>query len=205
MMIEITYVSRATEPMPAEQLLALLQQCRKNNTARGVTGMLVYGNATFLQALEGEETILDGLVERIRKDPRHTDIQLLRRGPIANRQYSDWSMGFKRVSDTELKRVEGLRNFGEKDFTFQNLSQHGDVVESLMDYYRMPFSDDVARELDERDRIIEHLEHELAEIKGSVEVACLILESVVDAAKKGALSEGHIELCRSALDGLKQV
>ncbi len=205
MLIEITYVSRATEPVSAEQLLALLQQCRKNNSARRVTGMLLYGNETFLQALEGDQTILEELIERIRKDPRHTEIQLLRRRPITNRQYSDWSMGFKRVSDGELKRVEGLRNFGEKDFTLQNLSQHVDVVESLMNYYRMPYSDDVARELDERDKIIEHLEHELAQIKGSVEVACLVLESVVDAAMKGVLGEGHIELCRSALEGLKQV
>ncbi len=205
MMIRITYISRATEPMPAEELLLLLQQCRKNNSPRCVTGLLLYGNETFLQALEGNETVLDELIERIREDPRHVDVQLLHRTPIAHRQYSDWSMGFKRVSDGELKRVEGLKNFGEKDFTFQNLSQRDDVVERLMDYYRMPYSDDVARELDERDKIIEHLEHELAQIKGSVQVASLVLESVVDAAMKGVLGRGHIELCRSTLDGLKQV
>ena len=52
-MIQTAYVSRAAETMTQENLLALLQQCLANNEAGGVTGMLLYGNETFLQVLEG--------------------------------------------------------------------------------------------------------------------------------------------------------
>src|SRR5271166_6738598 len=172
-MMEITYISHATEPMSAEQLIALLQQCLKNNVSNGVTGMLLYGNETFLQALEGDEKAVDDLVEKIRKDPRHTNIQFLHRRTIERRQYSEWSMGFKRVSDSELQQIEGLRNFGERDFNFEYLLQHDNVVEVLMDHYRKPYWDPLVRELDAKEKVGEHLKKALTHTRGCVEVASL--------------------------------
>ena len=203
-MIQITYISHATEPMPAEQLIALLQQCLKNNVNNGVTGLLLYGNETFLQALEGDEKAVDDLVEKIKKDPRHTNIQFLHRRTIERRQYSEWSMGFKRVSDSELQQIEGLRNFGEKDFNFEYLLQHDNVVEVLMDHYRKPYWDPLVRELDAKEKVVEHLKKALTHTRGCVEVASLMLESVVDAGRKGSLNEGHLRLCESALNSLRQ-
>jgi len=135
-MIQISYISSATTPMSTPDLLALLQQCRENNAGRGVTGMLLYANGTFLQVLEGPEQVIDDLVDIIKKDLRHANIQMLYRKPIERRQYSDWSMGFKRLSDKDLKEIEGLRHFGEKDFNPEYLAQHNTVVQSLMNHYR---------------------------------------------------------------------
>jgi hypothetical protein len=203
-MIEITYISHATEPMSAEQLIALLQQCLTNNGSNGVTGMLLYGNETFLQALEGDEKDVDDLVEKIRKDPRHTNIQVLHRRTIERRQYSEWSMGFKRVSDRELQHIEGLRNFGERDFNFEYLLQNDNVVEVLMDHYRKPYWDPLVRELDAKEKVVEHLKKALTHTRGCVEVASLMLESVVDASRKGSLNDGHLRLCEAALNSLRQ-
>jgi len=135
-MIQVSYISSATQPLSTQELLELLQQCRKNNAGNGVTGMLLYGNATFLQVLEGEEKIIDSLVEKIRTDARHTHLQILHRKTIERRQYSDWSMGFKRVSNRELQHVEGLRDFDEKHFTPDYLAQHSAIVQSLMNHFR---------------------------------------------------------------------
>jgi len=135
-MIQLSYLSTAIEPMSTQDLLRLLQQCREKNPARGITGMLLYGNSTFLQVLEGEEQVVDELVEKIRQDPRHTDLQILYRKKIKQREYADWSMGFKRVSDKDLRQVEGLRYFGEKDFNPDYLAQHNNVVQNLMNHFR---------------------------------------------------------------------
>ncbi len=135
-MIQISYISSATAAMPTQDLLALLQQCRENNAGRGVTGMLLYANGTFLQVLEGPDQVVDDLVDVIKKDSRHTNIQMLYRKSIERRQYSDWSMGFKRLSDKDFKAIEGLRHFGEKDFNPEYLAQHSNVVQSLMNHYR---------------------------------------------------------------------
>ena len=203
-MIQISYISRAAEPMPADKLLALLQQCLANNVRSGVTGMLVYGNETFLQALEGDDQPVDDLVAKISKDPRHTNIQLLHRRPIERRQYSDWTMGFKRISDHELQQIEGLRNFGERDFNFDYLIKHDDVVEALMDHYRKPSWDPLLRELDAQDKVLQHLKKTLTSTRRNVEVASLMLESVLDASRDGQLSEGHLRLCVQALNTLRQ-
>ena len=204
-MIQITYISRATEPMSAEKLLALLQQCLKNNVSHDVTGMLLYGNDTFLQALEGDEKPVDDLFEKVRRDPRHTDVQILHRRPIDHRQYSDWSMGFKRISDQELKKIEGLRNFDEQEFNFAYLVQHDNVVEALMDHYQKPYWDPLVRELDAKEKAVEYLKKTLADARCNAEIASLVLESVVDAGRKGSLSEGHLRLCESALNSLRQI
>ncbi len=135
-MIQLLYISSATEPMSTQDLLSLLQQCREKNPERGVTGMLLYCNATFLQVLEGEDKVVDELVETIRQDPRHTDLQVLYRKKIEQRQYSDWSMAFKRVSDKDLGQVEGLKYLGEKDFNIDYLMQNSTIVESLMNHFR---------------------------------------------------------------------
>jgi hypothetical protein len=204
-MIQISYISSAAEPLSTEQLLALLQQCLANNAGKGVTGMLLYGNATFLQVLEGEEKVVDALYDRIQKDPRHSRVQFLHRRTIERRQYADWSMGFKKVSDEELRHIEGLRDFTAKDFNSDFLSQNAAVVDSLIDHYRAPYWDPLVRELDEKEKVIEHLNKVLAHTRGCAEIASLVLESVAEASRKGSLSEGHVRLCGLALDALRQI
>jgi uncharacterized membrane protein (DUF373 family) len=161
--------------MSSEDLLGLLQQCRESNAGCGVTGMLLYGNATFLQVLEGDEKSVDDLIDRIRKDPRHTNMQMLHRKTIERRQYSDWSMGFKRVSNKELQSVEGLRGFGEEDFNAEYLAQHSAVVESLMKHFRKERFKTIGQSelgVDEEDRMINVL-HRI--IRGAVRVLAVLM------------------------------
>ena len=203
-MIQTTYISCAAEPPSTEELLALLQQCLKNNAESGVTGMLLYGNETYLQVLEGEENAIDRLVAKIEKDPRHIGIHVLHRKSIEHRQYAGWSMGFKRISDRELHNIEGLRNFGQSDFNSKYLIEHDAAVETLLDHYRTPYWDPLLRELDQKDKLIESLNKQLAEERGRIEIAGLVLESVIDAGRHRSLTEGHFQLCASALSTLMQ-
>jgi uncharacterized membrane protein (DUF373 family) len=170
-MIQISYISAATEPMSTQALLGLLQECRENNAGRGVTGMLLYGNGTFLQVLEGEERVIDGLID--------TDLQILHRTTIERRQYSDWSMGFKRVSDKELRHVEGLRDFREKDFNPDYLAQNERVVQSLMDHFRKERFKSIGQGelgIHEEDRMINML-HRI--IRGAVRVLAVLMVATI--------------------------
>ena len=174
-MIQISYISSATPPMSTEDLLVLLRQCRENNAGRGVTGMLLYANGTFLQVLEGPDQVIDDLVEIIKKDSRHSNIKMLYRKPIERRQYSDWSMGFKRLSDQDLKEVEGLRPFGEKDFNPEYLAQHDTVVQSLMNHYRKERVNTIGQSelgVDQDDQMINVL-HRI--IRGAVRVLAVLM------------------------------
>jgi hypothetical protein len=200
--IQTSYLSEASGPMSAEQLLALLHQCRGNNVSSGVTGMLLYGNGTFLQTLEGDEAVVDALIEKISKDPRHRRIHVLSRRTIERRRYAEWTMGFQRVSAADfanVANVEGLRDFGLGDFNFDFLREHESVSESLMEHYRTPHWDPLIRELDAKDKVVGHLRNALYVALGNVQIAGLVLESLIEASKQGALTERHVQLCETTL------
>jgi len=202
-MIRVTYISQATEPLSADGLLGLLTQCHRNNTAKGLTGMLLFGNGTFLQSIEGERAIVDPLIERISQDPRHRNVNILRRDEITERQYSEWSMGFERVTESTLAAIPSLRNFGLRNFNPEYLSEHDDVVDTLLERHREPHWDPLIRELDARDKLIKDLRLELNGARNNVEMAALVLESVVESAKDGRLDDAHLDICRSTLQSLR--
>lgn len=202
-MIQISYLSRATAPFSSEQLLALLRQCHANNTARGITGMLFYGNGTFLQVVEGDEGVVDELVGRIARDARHDDIRILSRKSIERREHPDWTMGFERVTEAGLREVTGLRDFSESDFTPDVLAARQDVVDTLMDRFRAPHWDPLVRELDANQKVLEHLRLALARQRGRAAFATLVIESLAEAGRKGPLGEEHHRLCESALKSLR--
>lgn len=202
-MIRVTYLSQASEPLSADGLLGLLNQCHRNNTAKGLTGMLLFGNGTFLQSIEGEATVVDPLIERISKDPRHRDIKIVRRDEITERQYSNWSMGFERVTESTLAAIPSLRNFGLPNFNADYLSTHDEVVETLLDRHRAPHWDPLIRELDARDKLIKELRAELTGARNHVEMAALVLETVIEVAKDGRLDDAHLDICRSTLSSLR--
>ncbi len=202
-MIQVSYVSRANKPMSAEQLLVLLMQCRDNNSAQGVTGMLLYGNGTFLQAIEGEEPVIDGLVDKIWADRRHADIKLLSRRRITRREYADWTMAFERVSDEGLWNVEGLVSFAARDFNYDYLVGHQPVVAALMDRYREPHYDQLIGEINAKDKVIEHLKAALAQVRDRAQVTRLALESLTEAGRKGECTDELLGMCEAIIASVR--
>jgi hypothetical protein len=202
-MIRVTYVSHISEPLSSKQLLALLLQCRTNNAKQGITGMLIYGNGTFLQTLEGDENVIDPLMEEISKDGRHEDIRLLTRRPIESRQYADWNMGFAQVTDQALKDVDGLKDFAAEDFTFDYLIGHEPVVASLMEHFREPNFDELIGEIYAKDKVISHLTTALAQVRDRTQLAHLALESLTEAVRNGESTEALLPMCDSVLHSLR--
>lgn len=202
-MIRVTYISQESSPMSADALLALVTQCHKNNTGKGLTGMLLHGNNTFLQVLEGEHSIVEALLAIIGSDTRHVNMKVLHRESISSRQYSDWSMGFEQVTERTLRQTPGLRNFGLRNFTAEYLSENSNVVEALLERHRAPHWDPLIRELDARDKLITELRRELSQARNDSEMTALVLETVITQAKDGKLDDAHLEICRTALRGLR--
>lgn len=93
-MLQLAYVSVASAPFSAVSLRTLLTSARTRNSARGVTGVLLYQSGSFMQVLEGEPAIVEGIFAKIQRDPRHRDVLVLLRGDIETRNFGDWSMGF---------------------------------------------------------------------------------------------------------------
>ncbi|MDB6134686.1 MAG: hypothetical protein JWM59_2929 [Verrucomicrobiales bacterium] len=100
-MIHIIYMSSQTVEFSKERLRALLGTSFENNTRLGVTGILLYGNGNFLQLIEGEEEAVDGLLQKISRDPRHKNVTVFLREEIPERQFGGWSMAFRDLSMEE--------------------------------------------------------------------------------------------------------
>ena len=205
LMIQVSYISQTSAPMPAEALLSLLNECRRNNEKLGVTGLLLYANGTFLQAVEGETKVVDELVERICGDSRHENIKMLRRIEIDEPQYAEWSMGFNIIGDDDLDEIEGLRNFTAETFDFSLLIENDTLVDTLLKRYRKTSWDKVIGEIDAQQRVLRDLEQALARARDRAALARLALESITEASRHGKPSESLIELCESAIDSLRAI
>jgi hypothetical protein len=107
----LTYVSTATELLTVPQLVDLLEEIRPRNHALGLTGMLLYSGGNIIQALEGPDAGVESVFSSIESDARHTEVKVLHRGPTDHRVFEDWSMGFRNVSEREVRAIEGYDDF----------------------------------------------------------------------------------------------
>lgn len=203
-MLRVTYLSQETAPFTPAELLSLLEHCHANNPARGLTGLLIYGNGTFLQTLEGEDAVVEALIETISKDPRHHSLQVVQRQSTDRRRYEGWSMGFERLTAEALAGAPALGNFMLADFNPRYLSTHPDVMESLLERHRSSHWDPLVRELDAREQFTRELQSALAASRQRNEMAALLIEAVIDGAARGRLEDSHLKLCRSVLASLRE-
>ena len=104
----VVYISLAVRPFSPAELITLLTRSRARNERAGITGMLLYKSGCFLQAFEGEETDVRALHRRLTKDPRHRNIVMLMSGPITEREFSDWTMGFRHLDDGDVQSQPGF-------------------------------------------------------------------------------------------------
>ena len=110
-LIHVIYASAATREFTTDEILRLGTGSCARNSASGVSGMLLFCDGSFFQILEGECDRVHTLMDRIRADPRHTEITTIIEEPIARRSFGEWSMGSAALSVDELASVPGLNDF----------------------------------------------------------------------------------------------
>ena len=100
MLVRLMYASRTAAAVDHDALLGILRQCKDNNPAQGVTGLLCHcsNSGIFMQALEGGRAAVNALYNRIAQDPRHSDLLLLSYQEITERHFAGWSMGQVNIS-----------------------------------------------------------------------------------------------------------
>jgi len=109
-MYYIIYLSAATQWPSESELTDILSVSRVNNSRKGITGILLYGNGRFIQVLEGDKALLQETFNIISKDSRHKGITQIASGELKERNFANWSMGFKSVNACVLSILEGYIN-----------------------------------------------------------------------------------------------
>ena len=130
-LVAAVYVSSAVRPLTEDEILDILLVARQNNERLGVTGMLLYRDGNFLQVLEGPASVVDSLIQRIRRDPRHAGFILMSRTYIEERQFQEWSMAFRNMSK-DVTSKDGYSPFLESDFDDDETGEQSQLVFRLL-------------------------------------------------------------------------
>lgn len=110
-LVHLMYCSTATRSMSNDDLLGLLKTARERNLEHDVTGMLLYENGGFFQIIEGDVETIDKLYALIESDARHHELIKIIHEPIARRAFADWTMGFSRLTASEIADITGANDF----------------------------------------------------------------------------------------------
>lgn len=112
----LAYLSRASAGISDADVRRILEQSRRNNPVRRITGHLQCHGGNFFQVLEGPENALDQLLDALGRDARHTDLCVLYRESLYRRNFANWSMGYGprlltgSVSEAVLDKLRRLRD-----------------------------------------------------------------------------------------------
>ncbi|MCR5874093.1 BLUF domain-containing protein [Phenylobacterium sp. J426] len=99
----LVYASRqAIEPVRLNaQVDEIIRASIRNNRAVAITGLLLVHDGWFLQALEGPAEAVMSTYRRILDDPRHKEPRVLQAGPATMREFANWNMCARRMSDAD--------------------------------------------------------------------------------------------------------
>lgn len=142
MFYTILYISKAKWALDQYELSFLLDQSRSWNDPHGLTGFLAYIEGAdnfgiygqFIQVLEGSEKDVKEIFATIKADSRHHHLSIIKRGPITQRRFSLWKMGFESV------KVGGNPNL-QMFFTMDPsvLAAHGDINNNMLMQFMTSF------------------------------------------------------------------
>ena len=112
-MIQLIYVSTASRRINKDDLQTILLTSMKHNSEKNITGLLLYDQGTFCQALEGERQDVHALFSNILEDDRHTNIIKIYDDEIKTRDFSSWSMNCINLDHYNKKKINGYKDFSE--------------------------------------------------------------------------------------------
>lgn len=130
------YISQAVKPFTTAELAELLRKARISNASRGITGLLLYQNGTFMQAVEGPKQEVDLLVNRIEADPRHRRMMKLLSGFQDERQFPDWSMGFPELDSAAVRALPGFNEFLQVPLEEETLLKDQDRCRQVLNTFK---------------------------------------------------------------------
>ncbi|KJY79348.1 blue light sensor protein [Vibrio coralliilyticus] len=121
-LVRLVYTSTITKGITDSDIQNILDVARKNNSLVDVTGLLLFNRNYFLQCLEGSRAQVNKIYHQILNDPRHENILLLDYSEVAEREFSDWSMGY--IPEMNSTMPVNLKYSTSSKFYPYNMSGH---------------------------------------------------------------------------------
>lgn len=96
-MLSLLYMSHnnIADERANQEVLALNHKNMIINKRKDVTGVLIFTGTHFCQLLEGPAGAVYDRIDKIRRDPRHSDVWVVHQEAITARRFAGWSMGYR--------------------------------------------------------------------------------------------------------------
>lgn len=120
-LLSVIYKSTATTDAFSSEEQALMDYVLLENRKLGITGFLVRTEINFYQCLEGKESTIRDLIERIRPNPLHTDFRILSQSTLRTRNFPRWYMEYHFLTEDEAK------------IRFENCGSDQDLAKTVFD------------------------------------------------------------------------
>ncbi len=134
-MHQIIYFSSASGLFDKKDLLDILAVSRANNTRDGITGLLLYKDGNILQVLEGEKEPVERCFARVQRDPRHHGLIVVERRAVPQRDFGDWSMGFRDLDEAALRDLPGYTVALSRPSAFKELATNSSTVHTMLQLF----------------------------------------------------------------------
>ena len=104
-LFELTYRSKARPDITEKEISEILTVATTRNEQYEISGCLVFHNGIFVQILEGNKENVLAIFEKIKRDIRHSKVELLWEGTCSERAFPKWDMAYlglnKNAEDSE--------------------------------------------------------------------------------------------------------
>jgi hypothetical protein len=134
-LVSLVYVSFASHPLSDDDLRNILAKAREKNKKLDITGMLLYRDGFFIQALEGEKEAVDALFEVISRDERHRNVLLVYETEIEERTFQTWAMGFNPLNSLTAEE-EGFFDFLNGTPTADIFTEKPSRAKALLEHFK---------------------------------------------------------------------
>ncbi len=131
----LAYLSVANSKFEESELDIIVRTSILNNKRMNVTGLLCYHDRKFIQFLEGEQSVIIGLYEKIKRDNRHSGFVMLLNIPIEHRMFRTWYMALRNVNDFSGIAKDIMLKLFDIDLSRQ-AQNHAKSVETLLNAFR---------------------------------------------------------------------
>ena len=115
-MLSLLYLShnRISDERANQEVQALNHKSVIINKRNDITGVLIFTGTHFCQLLEGPDGAVHDRIDKIRRDPRHSDIWVVHQEAIIARRFAGWSMGYKGRSNFVGRYLFDIVNASEE-------------------------------------------------------------------------------------------
>lgn len=107
-MRQVLYRSRTAGSLDACALNEIVEGSTRRNAARDLTGFLLNFDDRIIQFIEGPPAAVEQLLGTLRRDSRHSEIEVLSDGESDQRWFADWAMKHL-ITFTGTPALEELR------------------------------------------------------------------------------------------------